>query len=377
VVGCAIVAWVAGWQLGWVELMVIAAAAVVLFLLCALLTIGRTLLRVVVEVDPPRVVVGQPAAGRVLTTNISKLRLLPIALELPIGASSARFLLPSLHSAAGHEELFVVPTARRAVIPIGPATTVRGDPLGLLRRKVSWTQVTELFVHPRTVPLEPLGSGLLRDLEGQSTNDISMSDLAFHALREYAPGDDRRHIHWRSSAKVGAFGGGGAFLVRQYLDTRRSHLSVVVDGDLSAYPNPDDFEAAASVGASVAVRAIRDEMQTTVVIAQVAVESASAQLTLDAFSRAEPVGGQHLPGLSARAAHLAPDTSVVLLVTGANTPFVALRRAALHFAPEVNKIALRIDPSRPAGISAAGGVTVLSLSTLADLPALLRGAGAL
>ena len=56
-----------------------------------------------------------------------------------------------------------------------------------------------------------------------------MSDLAFHALREYQPGDDRRYIHWRSSAKA------GRLLVRQFLDTRRSHVTVIVDPDPEQY----------------------------------------------------------------------------------------------------------------------------------------------
>ena len=99
--------------------------------------------------------------------------------------------------------------AGAGVIPVGPATSVRGDPIGLIRRQVSWAEQTEVFVHPRTTRLEPFGSGLLRDLEGRTTEDVSMSDLAFHTLREYVPGDDRRYIHWRSSAKVGSAVPGG------------------------------------------------------------------------------------------------------------------------------------------------------------------------
>ena len=144
----------------------------------------------------------------------------PIRLELRVGAAVARFNLPSLASGRQHDELFVIPTSRRAVVEVGPARTVRGDPLGLLRREVAWTGVTELFVHPRIVGLDPLGSGLLRDLEGQSSNDISMSDLAFHTLRDYAAGDDRRYIHWRTSART------GQLMVRQFVDTRRIHATI-------------------------------------------------------------------------------------------------------------------------------------------------------
>ena len=129
---------------------------------------------------------------------------------------------------------------------------MRGDPLGLVRRTVRWTDVTELFVHPRTVSLESLGAGLLRDLEGETTQDLSMSDLAFHALREYQPGDDRRYIHWRSSAKA------GRLLVRQFLDTRRSHLSVVVDTDpeLVRRRRGRRRDRRSRVAASLALRAV-------------------------------------------------------------------------------------------------------------------------
>jgi uncharacterized protein (DUF58 family) len=374
VLGSSLAAWILGWQLGWIELTLIAVTGLFVLALCALLTLGRTNLRVTVEVRPRRMVVGTPAAGRITITNLARTRLLPVALELSIGRSAARFNLPSLGGGDAHEELFVVPTSRRGVIPVGPATTVRGDPFGLLRRAVPWTDVTELFVHPVTVGLDPFGSGFLRDLEGRTTNDTSMSDLAFHTLRDYAPGDDRRYIHWRSSAKASAGSTSGRFLVRQFLDTRRSHLMVIVDGDLDDYPDPADFETAISVGASVAVRAIRDETDTTVVAAGRVVRAESVQRTLDGFARTEP-GPVSLADAAARGVRYAPETSVALVVTGAVPTFPRLFAATAPFAPEVTTVALRVDPTVAAGMSTTGPMTVLTLSRLADLPALLRAVG--
>lgn len=361
-VGC----WVLGWRLGWSELMLLATASLVLFLACLLFTLGRTRLRVDIEVEPRRVRVGTPAAGQIRVTNVAHGVLLPIALELPIGEGAARFQLPMLRGGVSHEELFVVPTPRRSVIPIGPARTVRGDPLGLLRRALSWTGVVEVFVHPQTVPLEPLGSGLLRDLEGQTTSDVSMSDLAFHALRDYAPGDDRRYIHWRSSAKA------GKFLVRQFLDTRRSHLTVIVDSAAASYSDPEDYEIAISAAASVAVRAMRDEQELTVLAGEHATPSAAGFAVLDTFSRAE-LSDHGLNDLAARAARIAPDTSLALIITGSRVPFAELRQAAAHFPVEVRPLALCIDPGSPTGISGSSALSVLTLQRLSELPALLAG----
>ena len=63
-------------------------------------------------------------------TNEARTPMLPILVELPVGLSAARFVLPPLRPGDEHEELFVVPTSRRGVIQVGPATTVQGDPLG-------------------------------------------------------------------------------------------------------------------------------------------------------------------------------------------------------------------------------------------------------
>lgn len=365
--------WLVGSTLGWVEAMYLSAACALMFTLSTLLTLGRTLLEIVVEVEPRRVIVGEAAAGRVQVTNISHTPLLPIALELPIGVSEARFSVPPLASGKTHDEVFIIPTAHRGVIAVGPASTVRGDPFGLMGRAVKWTGVTEVFVHPITVPLESLGSGLLRDLEGQTTNDISMSDLAFHTLREYAPGDDRRYIHWRSSAKVAASQPGGKFLVRQFLDTRRSHLAVVVDTNLGSYADADDFETAISVGASVAARTIRDEMDTTLVIGRHVANKAALHLALDTFSRAQTDDTSLVTGAT-KAVRIAPETSVALIVTGSAPPFGDLQRVAAQYGPEVNVVVIRVNAQTSPGISGAGRFKVLTLTGLKDLSTLLRGA---
>ena len=82
---------------------------------------------------------------------------------------------------------------------------------------------------------------------GVPSDQVSMSDLAFHALREYVPGDDLRHVHWRSSARA------GQLLVRQYHDTRRTHATLLVDTRRDAYAE-SDFELALSVAASLTTR---------------------------------------------------------------------------------------------------------------------------
>ncbi len=373
VLAMATLGWLLALTLGWAELAIGAAVLSVLFVLCCVFTIGRMQLSVDLEVDPRRVVVGGSAAGRIQVTNVARTPLLPLGLECPVGRSVARYTLPPLAGGASQEEIMVIPTAKRGVIELGPVTTMRGDPFGVVRREITWTDRIDLFVHPRTVPLEPVGTGLLRDLEGHTTNDTSMSDLAFHTLREYVPGDDRRYIHWRSSAKASAAAGAGTFLVRQFLDTRRSHIAIVTDAQASSYAGESEFELAVSVAASVALRALADEMDLTIVCGEHAASDPPPHIALDTYSRATWNAQWPLPAATGRLSQLAPDASVAVLVTGSTSDFATLQQARAYLPNEVNAFAIIVDQAGSMSLRQAGGLTILTLAELSDLPVVLRG----
>ncbi len=364
--------WLLAVLFGWGEFTLLAAVLLIGFLIACGFTLGRLNLAVKLEADPLRVTVGESSAARVSVTNLARTPVLPIRLELPVGQALGRFTLPALGAGAVHDEVVIVPTQQRGVIELGPVVTQRGDPFGLVRREITWTERLELFVHPRRVPLEPLGSGLLRDLEGHTTNDTSMSDLAFHTLREYAPGDDRRYIHWRSSAKLSGATGAGAFLVKQFLDTRRSHVAVVVDADPAGYADDAEFELAISVAASVAVRALTDEMDLTIVVGEHAAAKPHPALALDTFSRAEHGPWPLAPSVG-RLAHLAPDASVAILISGSQAGFGSFARARAHLAPEVHTFAITAERGGAMALRQASGMTVLSIGRLEDLPRVLLG----
>jgi uncharacterized protein (DUF58 family) len=372
------VAWVVAATVGWIELLLGATTGLLVVALCGVFTISRARPRVELEPMPRRLVRGETATVEVRVWNNANARMLPLELEIVVNdqrggpASVETFALPSVAGQGLWRDTFPVVGARRGVITIGPATTVRGDPLGLLERRVRWTDVTSLYVHPATIPLAPLGTGLLRDLEGRATSELSMSDLAFHTLREYAPGDDRRYIHWRSSAK--AVTSGGKLMVRQFQDTRRTQLLVVIDGDRAAYRDPEEFELAISAGASIARQAVRDELDVTLLVADQQVkrrggQRVTHQIILDACSRAEHTH-RPLADLVGDGVRQARDVTYAVVVTGPRS-FADVRRAASRVPRHVRTVVLRVAPQEKKGVS-PGAVAVLTLNQLTDLRTLLQ-----
>lgn len=367
VLGVAAGAWLVGVWLGWDELLFVAGGCIVVVGVALLFTIGRAKLDIAVELTPHRVVVGDQAVGRVQVTNVSGGRMLPMRLEAPVGVGLARFEVPSLAAGATWDELFVVPTTRRSIIPVGPVSSVRGDPLGLARRAVAWAEPIDLFVHPRTIRLAGMTAGWIRDLEGHPTKDLSPSDVAFHTLREYVPGDDRRHVHWRTSARL------GTLMVRQFVDSRRSHLGLVLSTNPSDYATEEEFELAVSVVGSLAVSALLDDQAVSVTTGGRPLPAYAPPKLLDGLAGVEPVERKtDLTTLVRRSVPIVRGASVVAVVAGTGVSPVALRRAAELFHHDTRVLGVRAAPGGEATLRTIGSTSILELGALEDLARVVR-----
>jgi uncharacterized protein (DUF58 family) len=371
VIGGAIGCLIAGFLLHWSELVFIGVTLAAAVAIASGYAIGRTTYAVTVELNPRRVIVGGRALGRIAVTNSGTRPVLGSRMELPVGAAHAEFQLPRLAPGQEHEDLFAVPTHRRALILAGPATSVRGDQLGLLRRTQTWTDRIELFVHPLTTRLKASAQGLVRDLEGQATKTITNSDLAFHALRPYEQGDSMRNVHWRTSART------GQLMVRQYQETRRSQLLLVLGADAAHYASDDEFELAVSVLASVGVHVIGEENQITAGWDGGAMHTVSPVSLLDDSCRLEPVrrGAKPLREVVRTLAARRAQPSVVLLVVGSQTPPADIRAVATLWGHDTVFTAVRVDEAGEAVMRRSGPVTIASVTTLRELPLMLSRLG--
>jgi hypothetical protein len=366
VAGLALAAGLTGGLLGWPEFTYLALTLAAGLLVAFAFLPGRARFRVEVELRPRRVVAGERAFGRLLVVNTGSRRSTPSRLELPVGRGMAEFAIPALAAGAEHEELFAVPTQKRAVIVAGPAVSVRGDALGLVRRSVRWSDPVELFVHPPTVRLRPSAAGLVRDLEGEVTKAITDNDLAFHALRPYEPGDDRRYVHWRTTART------GRLMVRQFTETRRSELVLLHFAESRGYAGEPEFELGVSVLASIAQQVLRDGTRVRIASGAGELRTATPTTMLDDSSRIEQLAhGGTLRDFARDATRRMPAPSVLLVVVGSTTPLGELRAASTLFGSDTRTIGLRMETGADPRLALVGGVTVATVGKLPDLPKLM------
>ncbi len=230
-----------------------AAAAVVTALVARLVHPSRLSVRR--RVSSTMVAVSDPLEVSLEVANRARLTSPTVRIsETVTGEDDIRSCVAALPGGTAASRSYRLQPTRRGVLEIGPTRLTDVDGLGLARRRHIVESRTRVVVHPPieqlAAPRLPVGGDLSLPIEFRR-RPLGLASEEFDVLRPYAEGDDLRHIHWRSTARL------DEFVVRRFQPSRPGRLTVVVDtrppGDLAAVQ-----DRTTSVAASIVCAVLRN-----------------------------------------------------------------------------------------------------------------------
>lgn len=140
---------------------------------------------------------------------------------------------------------------RRGLYEFGPALLASGDVFGFRTRLLDVEQRQTLLVYPKLAPLDRLELEAARPGGDQRARQpVTPDPLRLAGARDYRPGDNPRHLHWKATARRGAlqtrrFDPGAA--PQAYVCLNTQTLERAYEG-----VDSDRFETAVVVVASIA-----------------------------------------------------------------------------------------------------------------------------
>lgn len=242
----------AGFGFGYRELTVLGCAALLAVGFGVGYAAWRPRLAVTRAAQPDRVTRGEASHVTLTVHNSSRVRGATLVAYDRCGATTVAVPLLRLRPRRDTVAEYPVPTDRRGVVDIGPLRVERRDPLGLARVARTHGGTSRVWVYPTVHPLAAVPVGVVRSLDGR-IDRVPHGSITFDALREYVIGDELRHVHWRTTARV------GELMVREHVDTALPRLVVLLD-DRAGVQTPDSFEAACEAAASIVVAAHREDL---------------------------------------------------------------------------------------------------------------------
>lgn len=176
---------------------------------------------------PKRIFANRPFLMELCATN-SKKRLASYSLEIEDicqgHAVDKRCYFLKLPEGKSQHTSYRHTINRRGLYTFEGFTVATKFPFGLFLKARTEQSASEILVFPavRSVALPPLLSQRVGDT---LTNKIGRQG-EFFGLREYRDGDDRRSIHWRSSARS------ERLMVREYEDESQRRITLLIDNAL-------------------------------------------------------------------------------------------------------------------------------------------------
>lgn len=240
----------AGLALGLTAIVAIAIAGLALVILAITAVVETPPVTVTRTASPPEVDRNSPAEVKLEFLAAPRRRPRPFTVIETVAGQKRVASMPALPAGQMMPLVYGLDTSTRGTVTAGPMSLRRMDPFGLVVAERNVSGSCAVAVRPRRHPVRMLPTGRQRDLEGP-TREISQGSASFHQLREYVPGDDLRHIHWKTSART------GTLVVKQLVDTTKPEIVVIVDNRRAAVGDRD-FEEVVEIAASILHAADQD-----------------------------------------------------------------------------------------------------------------------
>jgi len=217
----------------------------------------------------------------------------------------------------------------------GPLQVSTRFPMGLIKHSLTTGDPVELLVHPKLGRLNPGWLKQIREHESgtQRMTRRGLLEADFYGLREWRPGDSRRWIHWRTSARR------GGLIVQQFEQRRSQNLAILVDLWQPQNPGENDLERvelAVSFAATLLAELCRKpgaQLHLEVAAAESFVNTGAGSPVflreqMDALAMVMPHQSPAFPERLGHALALIPAATPTILVTTRPVDWEALSRAA-------------------------------------------------
>ncbi len=168
----------------------------------------------------------------------------------------ASVLFPYVPGANGRKGAYSGRLTRRGQYSLGPMRLSTRFPFGLVRYTYTCCPATTVTVLPRLGNLSPQWNARRhKSLAGSDRHEQRPGiEGDFFGLRTWQRGDNRRSIHWRTSARA------GELMVRQFEQPRSRDVAVVLDlwqPDVPSEEHHDNIELAVSFAATLVAQLCR------------------------------------------------------------------------------------------------------------------------
>lgn len=155
------------------------------------------------------------------------------------------------------ESLYRITPPKRGQYRIGPFYLYGGDPFGFYKSWNKFERYTDVLVLPCPVGYKLGRPRSLSRISREELDTVAVvgQSMEFLGVREYSPGEPPKHIHWRTSARL------GKLISRQYEKNVTASISILLladDGMTVGTPIDNPLEYSITLIASMAYATIRE-----------------------------------------------------------------------------------------------------------------------